>query len=148
MQIKIISVPVVGGEAQNEELNKLLRSKKVVEMRQELVTTTDPPMWCYSVKYVEDYSPFQYKGKIDYKEVLSPEGFARFSRMREIRKRLSDEQGVRPYIIFTDAELAALSEFEPLTREHMLSVKGIGKQKVEKYAGYFIQDSPPDEASE
>ncbi len=148
MQIKVISVPVVGGEAQNEELNQLLRSKKVVEMRQELVTTTDPPMWCFFVKFVEDFSPYPRKGKVDYREVLSAPAFARFSRMREIRKQVADEQGVRSYIVFTDAELAAMAEFDPLTREDMLSVKGIGKQKTEKYATYFVNDSPSHETSE
>jgi hypothetical protein len=31
MQIKIMTVPIVGGEAANEELNLLSRSKKVLQ---------------------------------------------------------------------------------------------------------------------
>lgn len=147
MQIKVISVPVVGGEAENEELNKLLGSKKVIELKQELVVTGGEARWCFCVKYVDDYSPYPKKAKVDYREVLDPASFARFAQMRQTRKRVAAEEGVRPYVVFTDAELAELAQHETLSREDMLQVKGIGEKKVERYGDHFIS-TPTDEKSQ
>ena len=37
MQIKVISIPVIGGNEANSELNKFLRSVKILEIDQKLV---------------------------------------------------------------------------------------------------------------
>ena len=85
MQIKVFSVPVVGGDGVNEALNAFLRSKKVLQVDQVMVQVGGTAYWSYSVRYVEDYSP-ETKGKprIDYMEILSPEAFARFRDLRAI----------------------------------------------------------------
>ena len=147
MQIKIISVPILGGEAENAALNQLLQQKKVIELKQELITTTDPPVWSFLVKYVDDYSPYPKKERIDYKEVLDPVTFGRYSKLREIRKQVAEENGVRTYLVFTNAELAELAKHEQLTQQVMLGVKGIGEQKFRKYGHYFL-DLNSDEKSE
>lgn len=93
MQIKVFSVPAMGGEAANEELNKFLRSKKVLQVDQEMVQVGGTAYWCFSVRYVEDYSPStRKKPRIDYREVLSPEVFERFKDLRTIRTQLAKDQ--------------------------------------------------------
>ena len=67
--------------------------------------------------------------------------FRRFAQLREIRKRLSAEEKTPPYVIFTDAELASLAQFDPLTLEDMKTVKDIGEKKIEKYGHHFA--TPP-----
>lgn len=59
MQIKIITVPVIGGEAQNEELNGLLRSQKILHLDQQLLSTPQGAMWCFCVKYIEGQAPYE-----------------------------------------------------------------------------------------
>jgi hypothetical protein len=47
-------------------------------------------------------------GKVDYREVLSAQDFAVFSKLREVRKGLAEKEGVPPYTIFTNEQLAAV----------------------------------------
>ncbi len=142
MQIKIFSIPIHGGEAINEEMNAFLRSKKVLQMEQQLISDRHGAVWSFCIKYVEDYSPFnKSKEKVDYKQVLDEASFERFSQLRVIRKRVSQEEAVPAYAIFTDEELAELAKTEQLTAVSMKKVKGIGEKKVEKYGQHFITKS-------
>lgn len=141
MQIKIFSVPTVGGEAINEDMNAFLRSKKVIQTEQRLVGEGDGAMWSFCIKYVEDHSPFLKNGKekVDYREVLDAACFERFSRFREIRKKLAQEENVPAYAIFTDEELAELAKMEAVTLSNMRTVKGVGDKKAEKYGQHFLE---------
>jgi len=147
MQIKIISVPVVGGEGLNEELNTFLRSKKVIQIDQQFVGDGQGARWCFCIKYVDDYAAQKNREKVDYKLVLDGPSFQRYTALKEIRKRVSEEDDVPAYAVFTDWELSELSKIEELTLARMKKVKGIGEKKVEKYGRYFIP-KPEDEKSE
>ncbi len=140
MQIKIFSIPILGGEAVNEDMNAFLRSKKVIQTEQRLIGDGDGALWSFCIKYVEDYSPFLKSGKekIDYREVLDVASFERFSKFRETRKQLAATENAPAYTIFTDEELAELSKMEEVTIANMRSVKGIGDKKIEKYGQHFI----------
>ena len=140
MQIKIFTIPIIGGETILDEMNAFLRSKRVLTTENQLVNNDNGSFWCFCIKYLEEEvktNKFR-RNKVDYKEVLDEISFQRFSRMREIRKELSREEGIPAYAIFTDEELAGLAKFEKLTEKSMQTVKGVGDKKVEKYSKYFI----------
>ena len=142
MQIKIFSIPIPGGEAINEEMNKLLRSKKVLQTESELVNTENGTFWCFCIKYLDDVSGTFRKTKVDYREVLDDECFQRFSDMRKIRKALAQKEGIPAYAIFTDEELAGLAKLKTRTTATMKTVPGIGEKKIEKYGDYFSATIP------
>lgn len=145
MQIKLIAVPVIGGEALNEDLNAFLRSKKVIQMDHQLVNQPGGALWCFCIKYVEDYSAFnKSREKVDYRQILDEASFQRFSTLRAIRKQLAESEGLPAFAIFSDEELAGLSKIESLTLASMKNVQGIGEKKVKKYGHHFIQ-KPGDE---
>ncbi|MCC6414024.1 MAG: HRDC domain-containing protein [Saprospiraceae bacterium] len=140
MQIKLFSIPIHGGESIGEDLNAFLRSKKILQVEQHLVSLQDAAYWCFAVRYLESGGPGELnKPRIDYKEVLDEATFARFSKLREIRKKVAQEEAIPAYAVFTDEELAGLAQLEKLTAETMRSIKGIGEKKVERYAKYFIE---------
>ena len=139
MQIKTFSVPLLGGEKLNEELNAFLRSKKVLELDKQLVVSNGSAFWSFCVSYLDE-GAIKERAKVDYREVLDPESFARFARMREIRKEISKEEGTLAFAIFTDEELAGLAKIDRLTLQNMQSVKGVGEKKVEKYGARFIAE--------
>lgn len=153
MQIRIFSVPVVGGEAVNEELNAFLRGRRILQVEQQLVNGPDGSYWSFCVRYLEGPGKApdsrRRRGK-DYKHELSPEAFQRFSRLRAIRKAIAQEDGVPAFAVFTNEELAGLAQLTELTPSKMKSVKGIGEKKVEKFAARFIkvwqdeESQPPD----
>jgi ATP-dependent DNA helicase RecQ len=58
--------------------------------------------------------------------------------LRECRLRLAKEQSVPPYVIFHDATLMAMMEYQPQTLEQMSNISGIGKHKLETYGQDFL----------
>ncbi|MDP2106920.1 MAG: RQC domain-containing protein, partial [Desulfobulbaceae bacterium] len=64
---------------------------------------------------------------------------ALFARLRELRKRLADQEGVPPFVIFSDATLAEMSAVRPADREAMLLINGVGRHKLEHYGDQFLQ---------
>lgn len=62
-----------------------------------------------------------------------------FSSLRSLRKKIADEEGIPPYILFSDATLKELSRYFPTTREDMLAIKGIGEKKFEQYGEAFLE---------
>jgi ATP-dependent DNA helicase RecQ len=63
-----------------------------------------------------------------------------FLRLKALRKRIADRQGVPAYIVFNDRTLAELAERQPASLEEMLDVSGVGEAKLEKYGPEFLAE--------
>lgn len=61
-----------------------------------------------------------------------------FERLRELRSRLASEQGVPPYVVFSDATLRELATSRPENDEQFLQVSGVGQVKLERYGEAFL----------
>ncbi|TKA91119.1 DNA helicase RecQ [Guyparkeria sp. SB14A] len=59
--------------------------------------------------------------------------------LRSHRKRLSEEQGIPPYMVFSDATLKHMLEVRPSRLEEMAAVSGVGEHKLEKYGEGFLR---------
>jgi ATP-dependent DNA helicase RecQ len=59
--------------------------------------------------------------------------------LRECRRRIAAEHGVPPYVIFHDATLMQMVEVKPGTEEELLALSGVGRTKLEKYGGEFLE---------
>jgi ATP-dependent DNA helicase RecQ len=70
---------------------------------------------------------------------VSPEAQL-FEALRTLRKRIADEQGVPPYVIFTDSTLQEMAEERPVNRVAMLGISGVGMKKFENYGEAFIRE--------
>jgi len=69
-------------------------------------------------------------GDIDCDELL-------FEKLRRLRKRLADEQGVPPYIVFGDNSLRHMARDKPLSDEALLEIPGVGETKLRVYGEEF-----------
>ena len=78
-------------------------------------------------------------GKTDYKKVLSEKEFEIFSKLREIRKQLAIKDAVQAYLVFTDEELANIARLPNIELGKLISIKGIGEKKVEKYGKPLLE---------
>jgi len=58
--------------------------------------------------------------------------------LRATRKRLSEELGVPPYVIFHDATLMDMMDRMPQNHDQFASISGVGASKLENYADEFI----------
>jgi ATP-dependent DNA helicase RecQ len=78
-------------------------------------------------------APRRKVGALDYDEDL-------FQSLRVLRKRLADEAGVPPYVVFGDAALAEMAACRPTDQEAFLRINGVGKQKLARYGEDFIEE--------
>ncbi len=70
--------------------------------------------------------------------VLSDIDSLLFEELRALRKRLADQQGVPPYVIFHDATLREMAQLRPATPRELLGLTGVGESKLERYGDAFL----------
>jgi len=64
---------------------------------------------------------------------------ALFERLRRLRKRLADDQGVPPYVVFSDATLREMCAEQPVTLPALRKIGGVGDVKLERYGTAFVE---------
>lgn len=62
-----------------------------------------------------------------------------FEALRELRKRLADQEALPAYIVLSDKVLHLLSTSRPTTMEEFGNISGIGEYKKKKYGKDFIE---------
>lgn len=71
-------------------------------------------------------------------DALTKAGFELFGTLRKLRYTIAAEEGLPPYIVFSDRTLADMSVKLPHDKETMLGVAGVGEAKYDKYGARFI----------
>jgi ATP-dependent DNA helicase RecQ len=61
-----------------------------------------------------------------------------FERLRALRKRLADEHGLPPYVVFHDATLREMAARRPFTLNEFAELPGVGQAKLARYGDQFI----------
>lgn len=61
-----------------------------------------------------------------------------FAELKTLRTKFAKEEGVPPYVVFSDATLVEFSTFLPLRNRDMLKISGVGDVKMEKYGADFM----------
>lgn len=64
---------------------------------------------------------------------------ALFEALRTLRKRLADEAGMPPYIVFNDASLRDMAQRQPKTLEEFSTILGVGQAKLARYGKQFVE---------
>ena len=59
--------------------------------------------------------------------------------LRACRRRLAEEHGVPPYVIFHDVTLRDMLERRPQTPAELLDVSGVGDSKLERFGADFLE---------
>ncbi len=62
-----------------------------------------------------------------------------FQELRTLRKRISDREGVPPFVVFGDVTLTGMAAMRPSTAEELLQVSGVGQHKLGKYGAEFLR---------
>ncbi len=65
---------------------------------------------------------------------------ALFDGLRRLRKRLADELGVPPYIVFSDVSLRQMASHYPSNEEEFAQISGVGEQKLKRFGKIFISE--------
>ena len=62
-----------------------------------------------------------------------------FEKLRALRKRLADDAGVPPFVVFGDATLVDMVAKKPKNLTELRSVTGVGEVKLAKYGDVFLE---------
>jgi ATP-dependent DNA helicase RecQ len=104
----------------NERCRPLLRGEESIELRKEAPTTTSRPQ---AAKHLAD---------------LDPQTLPLWFALKACRKRLAEEAGVPPYLVFHDSTLKEMLRSKPRTAQQLGRINGIGDSKLKKYGQAFL----------
>lgn len=139
MQLSMFFVPIQDGGGAQEELNTFLRGHRVLHVEKAFAGNG----WAFCVEWLEGgyhgLSKTQNRNRIDYRDVLSSEAFERFLRLREKRKAIAQEDGVPPYMVMTDAQMAEAAKVEALDESVFRRIDGFGEARIGKYVERLIK---------
>ena len=89
---------------------------------------------------VGEHRPLQKRGKSSVPGLVkATKDTSLFEALRVHRLALSKTEGIKPFMIFSDATLLDMVAKEPLTLGDMANVKGVGDMKLRKYGNEFLK---------
>ena len=146
VQYKFFVIPVKDIAAAESDLNRFLRSVRVLTVHRDFVSQGENAFWSLSVEYLSNGAPSSgtsdaasRKSRVDYKAVLPPEDFSVFARLREWRKTVAEKEGVPVYTIFTNDQLAAMVTKRVATLADLGGIDGVGDARLSKYGTEILR---------
>lgn len=115
-----VDAQAYGGLVLNDSCRAILRGEETIQLRRDIKTAAAAVARKQGVAVDEEDQPL-------------------WNALRSCRKRLAEEHGVPPYVIFHDATLREMLEFRPLTPEQLLSITGVGQSKLERFGDDFLE---------
>ena len=144
MQLKLFIVPLKNVNAAEAEMNAFLRGHRVLAVKKEFVADGENSFWTFCVEYLESApaGTASVAGKpprVDYKEMLKPEEFEVFSRLRDWRKGVAEQEGVPVYVVFSNEQLSEMVKKRASTKAALKEIEGVGEARVEKYGAAVLE---------
>lgn len=139
--MKFFTIPTLDGEEAAEELNRFVGAHRILGIERNFVQDGRNSAWCLCVSYLEAGdrpASVKQRGKVDYKEVLGDHEFTLYSRLRDLRKRLAEQQGVPVYALFTNEQMAAMVQRRVSTLAQLQEIDGVGEGRAAKYGQAFL----------
>ena len=141
MQFRFFVIPIKSNDDAAEEMNRFLRGHRVLAVEKRFMEGGENPCWSFCVEYLEGVTPptsAKAGPKVDYKDVLSEEDFAVFSRLRDLRKALADKDALPAYTLFTNEQLSQMVKSRTVTKTALAAIAGVGEARIAKYGESFL----------
>ena len=137
-------VPARDGRAATDELNELLRSRRVLSVERHFCSTGPEPGWAVCVECANtgdgrSSDRTGRKNNVDYREVLDAETFTLFAALRAWRKAAAEKEGVPPYAILTNEQMAQVAERRCKTVGELETIAGFGTARSRKYGEGILE---------
>lgn len=146
MRLHFATVPIHDGRAEEDELNRFLAAHRVVGIERHFVADGVRSAWAVCVAWVDAEPPRAgppraegKKERVDYRELLEPEQFATYAKLREVRKRLAERDGVPPYAVVTNEQMAEMVRRQVQTLAEVARIDGVGPARLERYGVVLLE---------
>lgn len=142
MKYQFFTIPVFDSSAHAEELNKFCGQHRVVQVEKHFVVNGDASFWSFCVGYLDNDNRqgANLRSRIDYREILNEADFAVFAKLRTVRKQLAEADGVPPYAVFTNEQLAKMVTEKVRSKSKMKAIEGVGDSRMAKYADAMLAE--------
>lgn len=141
MRLAFFHIPVLHPQPAQDELNQFLASRRVSRVDKAFVADPAAPAWSVVVTWIEGdpgaaagAGPARHgRVAVDYKALLSAAEFALYDRLRQLRRELAQAEGLPPYAVFTNEQLAALVQQRVTSEPALAAVEGVGEGRLARY---------------
>jgi ATP-dependent DNA helicase RecQ len=160
------------GEFDDTPIREFSQDKEILQIRDHLLIRNEIPYLVLVIKYypfrVEAQAshsrPFDKNNAIsstsgenrenrppaeNWRKDLGDADLALFNRLRDWRSERCKKDGVPPYLIFTNAQLAGIAKLKPQSLTGLASVDGVGRGKIDRYGPEVLEITakPPETIS-
>jgi ATP-dependent DNA helicase RecQ len=111
-----------GGLRLNDSCRPLLKGEVTLELRRDLKAQTTAKT-----------------SKSQASQLVRGEEREQWEALRALRRKLAEEHGVPPYVIFPDSTLLEMLRSQPTSLGEMARVSGVGARKLERYGEAFLE---------
>ena len=143
MKLKFFAIPALAPEAAEAELNRFLDSHRVSHIERQFLADAAASFWAVCVTWVEAEvsapADAAKRGRIDYREVLGADEFALYDRLRTQRKQQAEAEGLPPFAVFTNEQLADMVRQRVTTAAGLAAIDGIGEARLTRYGPVFLE---------
>ena len=142
MRFRLFQYPLPA-DPELADLNAFLAGRRVATVSQHIVPQTGGALLVFVVETVgspsrDSSGASPPSPKVDYRELLSEEDFALFSKLRGERRRIAEAEGVPVYAVFSNAQLADMVRKRLATAAALAGIEGVGQARIDKYAQHFL----------
>lgn len=129
-------------------LNQFVAAHRVTAIDRHLVSSGSDSAWVFCLTVADGPGPLpasvrsdsgRSKARLDYRELLEPDAFARFARLREWRKGVATEAGQPIYSVFNNEQLAAFARADVRSLAQLREVHGVGEARVERFGQAVLE---------
>ena len=144
--------PVLGG-FDDGEVRDFIKDKEVLSIRDHFFVKDEVPY----LAVLATYNPLQPEAETPsiarrpererreaWRDLLKEEDWPLFNALRDWRNQQAREEGIPPYVICTNRQLADIARRRPPTLNKLSAIEGLGKAKLERYGAALLKIVAPE----
>ena len=148
MQVRVFTMPFNFslGRFDDEEFNNFSKDKELVSVNDYFFHRDEIPYLTLVVKYKHLMPAVEISSRSDnnkndeeWRKLLDDNSMPLFNTLRQWRSERCKKDGVPPYIILNNKQLAEVCQRRPQTKYDLMKVDGVGKAKAEKYGDDILR---------
>ncbi|PIE91439.1 MAG: hypothetical protein CR997_00880 [Acidobacteria bacterium] len=146
MQVKLLTIPFdpVLGNFNDQVLQEFLSAKQVCEIKHYFFQHESQKYLVFCITYhlqaVKQSQKMKKGGgpKEDWRSKVKEEDLPLFNTVRDWRMAQARKEGIPPYVICTNMQLAKIIAKKPKSLNQLSQVEGIGSSKIKKYGAALL----------
>ncbi len=147
MLIKVMTIPFSSayGGFNDGDVFDFLRDKELISVNDYVFVKNEVPYLTLVLKYfpyraeVNSSESKKTKEEEDWRKMLSEEQMGLFNLLRDWRSKRCKKEGVPPYVILNNRQLAMVVQLRPQSLSDFVKIEGVGKKKIDNYGPEILE---------